>query len=173
MVLSGVEVPGVEDGTVVLSGETVSGVLGMLLGVVVESVGLLPSGEIAPPGTAVGIFMPPGVVESLDEGTTTSAPEPPEVLGAAEGLVGVPPGAALGLVVELVMPGVAGVSERSKVELPGVVERSRVGPMLEGSAVGAEEGFVGVPLGAAVPPGVPLLSRFGEVSLGCAPLPVD
>lgn len=157
--LSGVEVPGVEDGTVVLSGETVSGVLGMLLGVVVESVGLLPSGEIAPPGTAVGIFMPPGVVESLDEGTTTSAPEPPEVLGAAEGLVGVPPGAALGLVVELVMP--------------GVVERSRVGPMLEGSAVGAEEGFVGVPLGAAVPPGVPLLSRFGEVSLGCAPLPVD
>gem|GEM_PF-6303806 len=34
--------------------------------------------------------------------------------------------------------------------------------MLEGSAVGAPEGLVGVPLGAALPapPGVPILSRF-------------
>ena len=95
--------------------------------------------------------MPP--VEPPDDGTTTSAPEPPEPLGAAEGLVGVPLGAALGevrepgVVVELVEP--LGVVERSMFTLPGDVERSKVGPTLEGSAVGAEEGFVGVPLGVA------------------------
>lgn len=99
--------------------------------------------------------MPPE--ESPDDGMMTSAPEPPEPRGAAEGFVGVPLGAALG----------------EPVELPGVVERSCVGPMLEGSAAGAEEGFVRVPLGVAVPPGVPPLSRFGTVSLRGAPLPVD
>lgn len=108
--------------------------------------------------------MPP--VEPPDDGTTTSAPVPPEPLGAAEGLVGVPLGAALG---ELDEPGVVVES----VELPGVVERFKVGPTLEGSAVGAEEGFVGVPLGVAplAPPGVLLLSGFGVVSLGCDILP--
>ena len=85
------------------------GVPGMLLGVVVESVGLPPAGEIEPPRTGVGILVPLGIIEPPDDGTTTSAPEPPEPLGAAEGLVGVPLGAALG--------------EDEPFELPGVVDR--------------------------------------------------
>ncbi|WP_143161993.1 hypothetical protein [Phormidesmis priestleyi] len=169
VVLSGVEdgvvvLSGLVDGVVVLSGDVdgvivlsgvedgvvgLPGVPGMLLGVVVESVGLPPAGEIDPPGAAVGILMPPGVIEPPDDGTTTSAPVPPEPLGAAEGLVGVPLGAALGEFGEL-----PGVVERSMFTLPGLVERSKVGPTLEGSAVGAEEGFVGVPLGVTlfIPP---------------------
>lgn len=118
VMLPGVEdgiviVPGVEDGIVMLSGVIgvvmLPGVPGMLLGVVVESVGLPPAGEIEPPRTGVGILVPLGIIEPPDDGTTTSAPEPPEPLGAAEGLVGVPLGAALG--------------EDEPFELPGVVDR--------------------------------------------------
>lgn len=152
--LSGVEdgivmLPGVVDGMVVLLGVIgvvmLPGVPGMVLGVVVESVGLPPAGEIEPPRAGVGILVPFGIMEPPDDGTTTSAPEPPEPVGAAEGLVGVPLGAAFG--------------EDESVELLGVVDRFRVGPMLEGSAVGVAEGLVGVPPGAALP-GVPILSRF-------------
>ncbi len=157
VVLSGAEdgiviLPGVVDGMVVLPGVIgvvmLPGVPGMLLGVVVESVGFPPAGEIEPPRTGVGILVPLGIIEPPDDGTTTSAPEPPEPLGAAEGLVGVPLGAAFG--------------EEEPLELPEEFDRFRVGPMLEGSAVGAAEGLVGVPLGAALPapPGVPILSRF-------------
>ena len=106
-------VPGVEDGIVIVPGVIgvvmLPGVPGMLLGVVVESVGLPPAGEIEPPRTGVGILVPLGIIEPPDDGTTTSAPEPPEPLGAAEGLVGVPLGAALG--------------EDEPFELPGVVDR--------------------------------------------------
>lgn len=118
VMLPGVEdgiviVPGVEDGIVIVPGVIgvvmLPGVPGMLLGVVVESVGLPPAGEIEPPRTGVGILVPLGIIEPPDDGTTTSAPEPPEPLGAAEGLVGVPLGAALG--------------EDEPFELPGVVDR--------------------------------------------------
>jgi len=106
-------VPGVEDGIVIVPGVIgvvmLPGVPGMLLGVVVESVGLPPAGEIEPPRTGVGILVPLGIIEPPDDGTTTSAPEPPEPLGAAEGLVGVPLGGALG--------------EDEPFELPGVVDR--------------------------------------------------
>ena len=99
-----VPLSGVIDGVVVLLLGVVDGVVmvpgapWMVLGVVVESVGLLPAGETDPPGAAVGAPMLPGIEESRDElGTITSFVDP---LGAAEGLVGVPLGAALGEVVE-------------------------------------------------------------------------